>query len=83
MKSVKKLLFILSIALVISSCGNANRSSETNEDSLRNVHVDRDSLDSVKAYNSIHNIKKGAASTIDSANKMVEKANEKMKDSGK
>lgn len=83
MKSIRNFLFILCVAFVFSSCGDANRSSETNEDSLRNVYVSRDSLDSVNKNNSIHSIEKGAASTIDSANKMVEKANEKIKDSGK
>ena len=80
MKPIKDLLIIFSLSFVIFSCGEGNRSSETNVDSLRNVYVDRDSLDSVHKNNSIHNIEKGAASTIDSANKMVEKANEKLKD---
>lgn len=79
MKSVKILLFILSFSFVIVSCGEANRSSETNVDSLRNAPVDSDSLDSVNHNNAVHNIEKGAASTIDSANKMVEKANKKLK----
>lgn len=83
MKSIKILSVILSAVFIISSCGEANRSSETNVDSLHNTYVNKDSLDSVNKNNSIHNIEKGAASTIDSANKMVEKANEKIKDSGK
>ena len=79
MKPMKKLIIIISFSIIIFSCGEGNRSSETNVDSLRNVYVDRDSLDSVNRNSSIHNIEKGAASTIDSANKMVEKANSQLK----
>ena len=79
MKSIKKLLLILTLASVFIACQEGNRSSETNVDSLRNVHVDSDSLDSANHNNAIHNIEKGAASTIDSANKMVEKADSQLK----
>ncbi|MEO6950007.1 MAG: hypothetical protein ABI123_10295 [Ginsengibacter sp.] len=79
MKSIKNLLLILALSFAIFSCGEGNRSSETNVDSLRNSYVNKDSLDSVNKNNSIHNIEKGAASTIDSANKMVEKADSQLR----
>lgn len=78
---MKRFLCTIGAAIICMSCGNSNTSSEPVSDSLRNVQLNADSLKQEQIADSIHSMEKGAVSTLDSANKRIENANQKISDS--